>query len=106
MKCFFLLYLLVSTKLLSQTLLIRHVNIIDVKTGAVYYNQIVDIKGNQIASIANDGNKQEEKSGTEIDCTNKYLIPGLWDMHLHDIGTAEDTRQFIIPILLANGVTG
>ena len=42
-----------------------------------------------------------------IDGTGKFLIPGLVDMHLHLLGAAEPTgsRDFILPLLVANGVT-
>jgi hypothetical protein len=36
-----------------------------------------------------------------IDATGKFLIPGLWDMHVHT-GRAE----IFLPLYLANGVTG
>jgi predicted amidohydrolase YtcJ len=35
-----------------------------------------------------------------IDASGKYLIPGLWDMHVH----IYDERQ--LPLFTANGVTG
>jgi imidazolonepropionase-like amidohydrolase len=35
-----------------------------------------------------------------VDGTGKYLIPGLWDMHVHITGT------YYLPLFLANGVTG
>ncbi|NDQ56753.1 MAG: amidohydrolase family protein [Acidipila sp.] len=43
-----------------------------------------------------------------VDATGKYLIPGLWDMHVHLTGAGEPTgsRQFIVPLLVVNGITG
>ena len=36
-----------------------------------------------------------------LDATGKFLIPGLWDMHVHE------TRNFdTLPLYIANGVTG
>ena len=42
---------------------------------------------------------------TVIDGTGKYLIPGLWDMHLHT-GSDKDTREIMYPLLIAHGITG
>ena len=107
MKYLLLLFITIPAQLLAQSsITIRHINIVDVKTGAINHNQIVYIKGNMIDSIGKDNNENKKNLGIELDCPNKYLIPGLWDMHLHDIGSTEDTKQFIIPILLANGITG
>ncbi len=37
-----------------------------------------------------------------VDGTGKYLIPGLWDMHVHNNWNYKDCND----LLLANGVTG
>ena len=36
-----------------------------------------------------------------IDATGKFLIPGLWDMHMHITAP-----QIVFPLLVANGITG
>ncbi len=42
-----------------------------------------------------------------LDATGKYLIPGLADMHIHLMGAGEPvgSREFILPLLIANGIT-
>ncbi len=42
-----------------------------------------------------------------IDASGKFLIPGLADMHIHLMGAGEPTgsRDFILPLLIANGIT-
>jgi imidazolonepropionase-like amidohydrolase len=42
-----------------------------------------------------------------LDATGKFLIPGLVDMHVHLTGASEPTgsREFILPLFLANGLT-
>jgi hypothetical protein len=42
-----------------------------------------------------------------IDASGKFLIPGLADMHVHLTGAGEPmgSREFILPLLIANGVT-
>jgi len=47
-------------------------------------------------------------SGAQIlDAHGKFLIPGLADMHIHltAAGEPDGSRKFIIPLLLANGIT-
>jgi hypothetical protein len=39
-----------------------------------------------------------------IDATGKYLIPGLWDMHVH--AAFAGLAEVFLPLLVANGVTG
>jgi imidazolonepropionase-like amidohydrolase len=80
-----------------------HINIIDVETGKVMKDQTVCIDVNRIKSISS--HPVTGAANTVYDCTGKYLIPGLWDMHMHD---ADDsfTRFEYVPLFLANGVTG
>jgi len=108
MKYLLLLFITIPAQLLAQTsITIRHINIVDVKKGVIKPDQIVYIKGNRIVSIGKDSNGNKKNLGIELDCHNRYLIPGLWDMHAHDIGwmIPNASHDFITPIMLANGVT-
>ena len=80
-----------------------HINIIDVETGKIIKDQTVFIDGNKIKSISSQ--PIDIAKNAIYDCTGKYLMPGLWDMHMHD---ADDsfTRFEYIPLFIANGVTG
>ncbi|UJP63637.1 amidohydrolase family protein [Mongoliitalea daihaiensis] len=85
----------------SHDLLITNVNVIDVVTGEVLPNRTVAIDGDEITAIYNKTIKPSK--GTEVvDGTDKYLIPGLWDMHVHNNWNYEDTND----LMLANGITG
>ena len=58
------------------------------------------ITGNRISKIE-PSSKFAVPSGTQtIDATGKFLIPGLWDMHVHP-HTPQDQDLFV-----ANGITG
>jgi len=109
MKYLLLLFITIPAQLLAQSsITMRHINIVDVRTGVIKPDQIVYIKGNRIVSIGKDNNKNKKNLGIELDCFNKYLISGLWDMHAHDIGwmIPNASHDFNTPIMLANGVTG
>jgi len=83
-------------------IIIQNVNIIDVETGDIHYQKDVAIKDQYISEIA-DGKRISETDGIRvIDGTDKYLIPGLWDMHVHLNIEDEEYLQ----LYLANGVTG
>ncbi len=72
----FLLLLLPIQLMAQPSITIRHINVVDVKTGAILLNQLVVIKGHTIADIRPDNTKTSERA-TTVDGTNKYLIPGL-----------------------------
>lgn len=42
---------------------------------------------------------------TNVDGRGKYLVPGLWDMHVHT-STDRITREILFPVLVAHGITG
>lgn len=102
----FIFHLLVGALLLScsspsHDLLITNVNVIDVVTGEVFPNRTVAIDGDKITAIYTK--TINPQAGTEvIDGTDKFLIPGLWDMHVHNNWNYEDTND----LLVANGVVG
>lgn len=102
----FIFHLLVGALLFScsspsHDLLITNVNVIDVVTGEVLPNRTVAINGDEIAAIYTKAIKPREGTAM-VDGTGKYLIPGLWDMHVHNNWNYEDTNDLI----LANGITG
>ena len=110
MKVLLLLLLVIPAQLLSQSsIAIRHINIVDVRTGAIKPDQMVIIKGNKIDDIGADNQKSRKSVTQEVDATGKFLIPGLWDMHIHiqgDLGDRQYYNEFAVPIFLANGITG
>jgi len=107
MKSLFLLLLVLPAQLLAQTsIMLRHINIVDIQTGAVHKNQVVLIKSGKINFIGRDSNKQTDVSGEIVDGTNKFLIPGLWDMHTHYPKNVSASRVYKTTMMLANGITG
>ncbi len=91
----------------AQTLTITHATLIDVTNGKTQPDTTVVINGNRIASIFHS-TQVNPKAGQIVDANGQYLIPGLWDMHTHVYfdGTAAAGTDLILPLFLANGVTG
>lgn len=84
---------------------ISNVAIIDTAPNAkavVQKNMTVVVRGGQIESVEPASKASAPKGATVVDGTGKFLLPGLWDMHVHG---SEDTDIFQ-PLFLANGVTG
>src|SRR5262249_14148451 len=67
----------------SDSYSLVHVNVVDVRNGKVHANQSVVIDGGRIRSIKSAGRVSQASVSPTIDCTGLYLIPGLWDMHVH-----------------------
>jgi hypothetical protein len=82
--------------------ILEHVNIINVIDGSIKKDQTIRIEGGVIKSISKGADIGNLKV---YDCTDKFIMPGLWDMHIHDGGDSS-TRYEYIPLFLANGVTG
>jgi adenine deaminase len=78
---------------------IRHVTIVNVATGAEQKDQTVRIQGTRIVSV-NATQAADDALANSVDAHGGYLIPGLWDMHVH----VHDKDE--LPLYVANGVTG
>src|SRR5881394_2042762 len=86
----------------AAPLVFRGVTVIDVQDGRRLPRQTVVIVGTRINAIGPAGRVRVPTGARVVDVRGKYLIPGLWDMHVHP-----DKRVDVAyPLLLANGVTG
>ena len=82
----------------SQALEFTHVTIIDATGAPAKSDMSVVVTGNRITEI---GKKvRAPQDAKVVDATGKFMIPGLWDMHIHIHRHDENV------LLLANGVTG
>ncbi len=86
-----------------NTVIIKSINIIDVKSGNILENRNVLIKENRIQKIDSLEISNKDFNSLIINGRNKYLIPGLWDMHTHSNQHSEWLHH---PLYIANGVTG
>jgi Amidohydrolase family len=89
------------------SLAITHVTLIDATGAAPQPDMTVFLEDEQIAAIGPSKSIAVPRSTKSLDATGKFLIPGLVDMHVHLTGASEPTgsREFILPLLLANGIT-
>jgi imidazolonepropionase-like amidohydrolase len=91
----------------AQTLRITNANVIDVSTGQLHPSSTVVIRGNRIVSVGMAPGAIQ-KGDRVIDAKGMYVIPGLWDMHTHVYfgSSAAQGSELILPLFIANGVTG
>jgi hypothetical protein len=91
--------LLLLTPLRAQTLIIQRATVIDLVSPKPLKNVSVVVSGGRILAV---GRKIKVPPGAQIiDARGKFLIPGLWDMHMH-LGLPDA----FFPMLVANGITG
>jgi imidazolonepropionase-like amidohydrolase len=103
------------TPLVAQTntadnVSIENVTIVDVVKGKLLPNMTVVIDGKRIAGVSK-ARPGESHTGAVMDGTGMYVIPGLWDMHVHlaftnDATRIQTTSALMLPLFIANGVTG
>ena len=89
----------------SQPLVLTHANVIDMTGARLKPDMTLIIVGNHIAAIGKTGKVRVPKDARVINVTGKYLIPGLWDMHVH-LGDEDFDRDSHLRLFIANGITG
>ena len=91
-------------------MVITHVNIIDATGSPVKRDMTVVIRGNRIARIGKSRRVPVKlaKNVKRLEAHGKFLIPGLWDMHVHTIfgDWIPGGKEVSLPLFVANGVTG
>jgi imidazolonepropionase-like amidohydrolase len=90
------------------SLVFTHVTVIDTATGALQPDTFVIVTGDRIEQVGTKHHVKVPKDGKIIDATGKFMIPGLWDMHVHSFfdDRAESGRDITLPLFIANGITG
>jgi imidazolonepropionase-like amidohydrolase len=78
---------------------LTNVTVIDVATGRRDKSRTVLISGDRIIGVGR--NLPVPRGATAIDLTGKFVIPGLADMHAHNLGD----ERVSPPLYLANGLT-
>jgi hypothetical protein len=89
----------------AQTLALTDVTVIDVAHGTALARQTVVVTGDRIAAVGLNSDVPVPEDAVQIDGAGRFLIPGLWDMHVHS-STDYNQRQIFLPLYVANGVTG
>jgi imidazolonepropionase-like amidohydrolase len=91
----------------KYTLVITNANIVDVINNKIESDRLLAISGDTIEAIDDASKVKNYKADRYVNATNKYIIPGLWDMHIHLRGgdSLIYPNKKLLPLFLANGVT-
>jgi imidazolonepropionase-like amidohydrolase len=98
-----------ASSLRAQTTTIDNVTIVDVATGRLQPRRSIVIEGQRIVRIENA--TAATRARATLDGTGMFVIPGLWDMHIHayftnDTARFRSTNEVMLPLFVVNGVTG
>jgi imidazolonepropionase-like amidohydrolase len=84
----------------QKPLVFTHVTVIDATGAAAEGDVAVVVTGNRITAVGKTDRIALPEAARILDGKGKFLIPGLWDMHVHI------AAESYLPLFLANGVTG
>jgi hypothetical protein len=118
-RIFLLAVLLAASSLLSaqsvprsRMLVFLHVTVINPGAnsgaGPVEEDRAVVIREGRITAVTSAAGFAAPEWAKVVDASGKYMIPGLWDMHVHSAfgDWFPRGREVILPLFVANGVTG
>lgn len=87
------------TTKLDRPLAITHARVFDPGTLAVEEDQTVIVTKGRITAVGPAAKVAVPQGARTLDAQGRFLMPGLWDMHVHFMGGASG------PLALAGGVT-
>jgi imidazolonepropionase-like amidohydrolase len=92
----------------TKWLVITNVTVVDVTDGSSQPGVTVVIRNDRITGIARHALIEIAHNVEVVNANGKYLIPGLWDMHVHLTLRPEPklASETLLPLLVAHGVVG
>jgi imidazolonepropionase-like amidohydrolase len=92
----------------TPTLAITHVNVIDATGAPPQPDMTVIVTDGRIVEFGKSDAVHAPAGAKTVQATGKYLIPGLWDMHVHTVfgDWLPRNEKVVLPLFVANGVTG
>jgi imidazolonepropionase-like amidohydrolase len=84
-------------------------NVVDVERGTLIRRQTIVVSEGHILDVGPGATTRVPRGAVRVDVAGSYVIPGLWDMHVHIGGRSPDAATsvgYFGALLLANGVTG
>ena len=78
----------------SQNYYLHCGKIIDIQTGKIASNQTIVVSDTKISAILDGFVSKSKKEDIEIDLKNKFILPGLIDLHVH-IENVTNSRSYI-----------
>ncbi|TDW61829.1 imidazolonepropionase-like amidohydrolase [Novosphingobium sp. PhB55] len=89
-------------------MMIRHVTVIDVEHARAIGEQAVVLRGKDVVAVGKDGEIARAWHAQKVvEGKGRFLIPGLWDMHVHFGGGPDlvEENKALLPLYVAHGIT-
>lgn len=88
-------------------LLLENTRIVDVESGTISELMLVGVTGDSIKTVLPMSRRNSVQADTVINANGNYLMPGLWDMHVHFRGgdTLIEENKAFLKMFLDHGVT-
>lgn len=88
-------------------LLITNATILDIESGEELSGKMIAISADTIQAVLDMEESGKFSASKTLDAKNKFVMPGLWDMHVHFRGgdTLVAENKDLLPLFLAHGVT-
>jgi hypothetical protein len=97
--------MMTARTLTRAPIVIDHVTVIDGTDAPPRPETAVVVEGDTIEAMGPSAELARPSNAQVVEATGKYMIPGLWDMHLHTF-LAQDMVDTMFPVLVAHGVVG
>lgn len=91
-----------------QSLVVTHVTVIDATGAPPLPDMTVVVNEKRIVTVGSSRDVRLPPHARVVDGRGKYLIPGLWDMHVHTVfgDWLPRNEKVTLPLFVANGITG
>jgi imidazolonepropionase-like amidohydrolase len=108
LSAFFLTAFFAGVAASADTLAITHVNVVDTTGAPTQPDMTVIVRAGRIAELGRSAAVAVPPDAKTVNGSGKYLIPGLWDMHVHTVfgDWLPRDEKVMLPLFVANGVTG
>jgi imidazolonepropionase-like amidohydrolase len=104
-SAFFIPFALVAQQK-QANLILQDINVVDILHNQIKANQTVVINKGRIVEVGKNGTGKKYQTPHLIVATGKFIMPSLWDMHVHFGGdTLQEENKWLLPLYLAMGVT-
>jgi hypothetical protein len=92
----------------TAALAITHVNVIDATGAPPQADMTVIVRDKRIVAVGPSDAVHPPADARIVAARGKFLIPGLWDMHVHEVfgDWLPRDEKVVLPLFVANGITG
>ena len=84
---------------------LTNVTVVDMTDGSERVDQTIIVREDRILDILPSASVRLPSDASVL-TTGGYVVPGLWDMHVHSMSEPDVALDYYFPLFLANGVTG